>query len=152
MGIETALRKSQSRLAVRMRYLLDPLLLFYDFIDCTDADHSFLLDFLISDETAFLEYLLRFCKRMASNWNPTKGTTEQVNRVMSILIRLRMAIEELHQKGLFPYSPKALLKAIEAMEFCYGERDMTATMFDEEYTNYVKRREEAKQKEEEQKQ
>merc|ERR1719203_1458437 len=40
------------------------------------------------------------------------------------------------------------------MEFCYGERDMTAdvTMFDEEYTNYVKRREEEKQQAEEQKQ
>ena len=70
---------------------------------------------------------------------------------MSILIRLRMAISELHQKGLFPYSPKALLKAIEAVEFCYDKREISndVNMFDEEYIEYVQRKEAAKNKKEE---
>ena len=151
LSIESALRKSTSRLAVRMRYLLDPFLLFFDFVDCTDADYSFLMEFLISNETLFLEYLLKFCKRMSSNWSPTKGTRDQVNRVMSILIRLRIHIQELHSKGLFPYSPKALLKAIEAMEFCYDKKEISndVTMFDEDYVNYVKRKEAQKEQQKE---
>ena len=91
-----------------------------------------------------------------------------------------MAVEELHSKGLFPFSPKALLKAIEAVEFCYDEKEgmkctktkyfgtahgafnvvdsetenSGLTMFDEDYINYVKRKEEQKerQKEEERQQ
>ena len=144
--IESALRKSKSRLAVRIRYLFDPFMLFYDFIDCTDADYSLLLDWLISGETVFLEYLLRFCKRMSANWNPTNARKEQVNRVMSILIRLRMHISDLYQKGAFPYSPKALIKAMEKMEFCYEnekgsfENQQRNTVFDADYINYVKQK------------
>jgi len=144
--IESSLRKSKSRLAVKVRYLFDPFMLFYDFIDCTDADYQFLLDFLISGETVFLEYLLRFCKRMSANWNPTQATKEQVNRVMSILIRLRMHVQDLYQKNAFPYSPKALLKAMEKVEFCYEnekgtfENQQKSNMFDEDYLNYMKRK------------
>ena len=72
--IETRLRKSKSRLAKRIRYLFDPFMLFHDFIELTQADHTLLLDFLISNETAFLDYLLRFAKRMSNNWHPTPAT------------------------------------------------------------------------------
>lgn len=153
--IETSLRKSKSRLAVKVRYLFDPFMLFYDFIDCTDADYQFLLDFLISGETAFLEYLLRFCKRMSANWNPTQATKEQVNRVMSILIRLRMHVQDLYQKNAFPYSPKALLKAMEKVEFCYENEKGTfenpeqSDMFDADYLNYIKRKDEQKKEQQE---
>ena len=156
--IESALRKSQSRLAVRIRYLFDPFMLFYDFIDYLDADYSFLMDFLISGETEFLQYLLRFCKRMSANWNPTNATKEQVNRVMSILIRLRMHIQSLHQKGAFPFSPKALLKAMERVEFCYEneqsalQKTQVKNMFDLDYMNYQKQKKiKQEQKKEEEK-
>merc|ERR1712129_221083 len=146
--IESALRKSQSRLAIRIRYLFDPFMLFYDFIDYMDADYSFLMDYLIGGETQFLQYLLRFCKRMSANFNPTQASEEQVNRVMSILIRLRMHIQSLHQKGAFPFRPKALLKAMERVEFCYeneqnaNKESKQTNMFDLDYTNYVKKKKE----------
>ena len=63
-----------------------------------------------------------------------------------------MEVESLHSKGLFPFSPKALLKAIEAVEFCYDEKEEDSgglTMFDEDYVNYVKRKEEQKEKQKE---
>jgi len=127
-------------------------MLFYDFIDCTDADYQILLDFLISGETVFLEYLLKFCKRMSANWNPINGTKDEVNRAMSILIRLRMHISNLYQKGSFPYSPKALLKAMEKVEFCYenekgqfnAEAQAGENMFDLDYMNYVKKKHQLK--------
>ncbi|ETO35828.1 hypothetical protein RFI_01234, partial [Reticulomyxa filosa] len=117
--IETALRRSNSRLAKRVRYLFDPFLLLHDFIELVDADHSLLLDWIIGNETSFTEYLIRFCKRMTFNWHPTSADAEQVNRVMGILIRLRMHIHTLHECKLLPFSPKPLLKAMEKMEFCY---------------------------------
>ena len=100
----------------------------------------------------FLEYLLKFCKRMSANWNPTEGTKDMVNRVMSILIRLRMHISDLHQKGAFPYSPKALLKVIESVEFCYDLKqaeDAKNNVFDLDYINYVKKKAEKKAEEQE---
>jgi len=122
-------------------------MLFYDFIDCTDADYQILLDFLISGETVFLEYLLKFCKRMSANWNATNATKDEVG-VMSILIRLRMHHSNLYQKGAFSYSSKALLKAMEKVEFCYenekgqfnAEAQAGENMFDLDYMNYVKKK------------
>ncbi|ETO32374.1 hypothetical protein RFI_04741, partial [Reticulomyxa filosa] len=121
--IETALRRSNSRLAKRIRYLFDPFLLLHDFIELVDADHSLLLDWMIGNETSFTEYLIRFCKRMTLNWHPTNADAGQVNRVMGILIRLRMHVQTLHERKLFPFSPKPLLKAMEKMEFCYESNE-----------------------------
>ena len=154
--IETSLKKSKSRLAQRIRYLFDPMLLFHDFIIITQADHSLLLDFLISNETSFLDYLLRFCKRMTANWHPSRANGNQVQSVMSILIRLRMTIRNLHNKKLFPYSPKSLLKAMEKMEFCYEtnngaySQDSLAAWNDPHYIEKRKKqRKERKQRERE---
>merc|ERR1719334_2908394 len=157
--IETALRRSNSRLAIRLRYVLDPFLLFHDFLDCTDADYQFLLQLLleppVNGRTLFLEYLLRFCKRMSANWNPCKTKPREVNRVMSVLIRLRMHIQNLYERGSFHYfSPKALLRAMGNVEFCYegekieggenNEGKEEQAGFDLDYINYIKKKKEQK--------
>merc|ERR1712228_1038454 len=61
----------------------------------------------------------------------------------------RMHIQALHQKGAFPFSPKALLKAMERVEFCYeneqnAKKKEVTNMFDLDYMNYKKQKKKLK--------
>eukprot|EP01083_Nonionella_stella_P098637 277407_1 len=66
-----------------------------------------------------------------------------------------MHIQDLYQKKCFPKnSPKALLKAMERVEFCYESADAknqtrAPNMFDLDYLNYVKKKNIQKQEKEE---
>ncbi|XP_062517025.1 protein Lines homolog 1-like isoform X2 [Corticium candelabrum] len=117
-------------------------------------DHSVLLDFLISSETRFLDYFTHYLKMLIQNWNAFRSphrkleilsqsreveadagvsdvdseatTSDCVDSVMTVLIRLRLAMERLQCQGLFPYNAAPLLALLERVEECY-ENDTDTT-------------------------
>ena len=52
----------------------------------------------------------------SSSLQETSKLENRFDRVMGMLIRLRMHIDRLEEKGLFPYRAKALIKLLEACE------------------------------------
>ncbi|XP_062521264.1 protein lines-like [Corticium candelabrum] len=117
-------------------------------------DHSVLLDFLISSETRFLDYFTHYLKMLIQNWNVFRSphrkleilsqsreveadagvsdvdseatTSDCVDSVMTVLIRLRLAMERLQCQGLFPYNAAPLLALLKRVEECY-ENDTDTT-------------------------
>jgi hypothetical protein len=71
-----------------------------------------MLDWLTSDETSFLEYLLRYLRHAAER----SANLDLVECAMPTLIRLRLAIIRLKQKGLFPYDPDLLIRRLSTLE------------------------------------
>ncbi|PIK46372.1 hypothetical protein BSL78_16767 [Apostichopus japonicus] len=52
-----------------LKHLLCPHLLFWNYLKLLDFDHSVLLDFLISSETNFLQYLTAYLHLMKCEWD-----------------------------------------------------------------------------------
>ncbi|TYZ57215.1 hypothetical protein PybrP1_011165 [[Pythium] brassicae (nom. inval.)] len=59
---------------------LDPDLLFADVLETFGHDHLVLLDLLISSETAMLEYLLRYLRRLSANWDASRAVLGRPRR------------------------------------------------------------------------
>ena len=49
------------------------------------------------------------------------GPCETLDEAMSVLIRLRLAIERMAEKEIFPYNAEPLLRILMRVEACYGE-------------------------------
>lgn len=104
--------------------MLNPVSSFIEFLVVVSHDSDVLLDYLVSNETCFLLYLLRFLKYVRRNWakfvetcqeNHTRGLDE----TMGILIRLRFQISRLVSKALFPYNISPVLRLLEFCESLY---------------------------------
>lgn len=119
----------------RFRELIDmisPVYTFLEFLELIHHDKQTMLDFLLTDDTCFLLYFLRFLKYIRSEWtvfwnrcyaypSPTMPTTlirpdgqnkppnQTLDRAMDVLTRLRMKLERLVQNKLFPYDISPLL-------------------------------------------
>lgn len=136
-------------LRASMEHIPSSHCLFSHLLVFVGLDHSVLLDFLISSETHFLNYFTWYLKVVTRDWvgfrsahsePDTKKTngkvytdsasssrghvTSRIDSVMSVLIRLRLAVERLHHQGLFPYNPAPLLTLLEQTEERY-ENDGT---------------------------
>ncbi|XP_066587312.1 protein lines [Prorops nasuta] len=101
-------------------HMLSPSLTFIQFIHAVSHDPDVLLDLLVSNETCFLLYLLRFLKYIRRNWAEFVSCCgRELDDTMTILIRLRLAIDRLVSKALFPYNINPVLRLLEKCESFY---------------------------------
>lgn len=108
--------------------MLNPIHSFIEFLKIVNHDSDVLLDFLVSNETCFLLYLLRFLKYIRKNWsNFVRSCSEsssssrgnELDNTMSVLIRLMMQIKRLVSKNLFPYNISPVLRLLDNCETLY---------------------------------
>jgi len=81
------------------------------------GDSSVLLDFLVSNETCFLLYLLRLLKFFLRDW---AGFMEAIENSYSdavrVLLELKSSISRLLSKSLFPYNIGPVFRLLERVE------------------------------------
>ncbi|XP_012062945.1 PREDICTED: protein lines [Atta cephalotes] len=100
--------------------MLSPTLTFVQFIHAVSHDPGVLLDLLVSNETCFLLYLLRFLKYIKRNWIEfVRCCGRELDNTMTVLIRLRLSIDRLVSKNLFPYNIIPVLRLLEKCESFY---------------------------------
>ncbi|XP_019870787.2 protein lines [Aethina tumida] len=102
--------------------MLNPIHSFIEFLKIVSHDYDVLLDYLISNETCFLLYLLRFLKYTRRNWSrflSSCGEGNELDNVMTVLIRLKMQISRLVSQDLFPYNINPVLRLLEVCENLY---------------------------------
>lgn len=107
--------------------MLNPIHSFIEFLKIVSHDSDVLLDYLVSNETCFLLYLLRFLKHVRRNWSKFvnscyEGGASRVNELdntMTVLIRLKIQINRLVSKQLFPYNINPVLKLLASCESLY---------------------------------
>lgn len=107
--------------------MLNPISSFIEFLAVVSYDSDVLLDYLVSNETCFLLYLLRFLKYVRRNWakfvetcdSGDSGSTQGLDDTMRVLIRLRFQISRLVSKCLFPYNISPVLRLLEVCESLY---------------------------------
>ncbi|CAH0403742.1 unnamed protein product [Chilo suppressalis] len=107
--------------------MLNPISSFIEFLKVVSHDSDVLLDYLVSNETCFLLYLLRFLKYVRRNWpkfldtcqQADSGGTRGLDDTMRVLIRLRLQISRLVSKSLFPYNIGPVLRLLEVCESLY---------------------------------
>ncbi|XP_043281344.1 protein lines [Venturia canescens] len=101
-------------------HMLSPSLTFVQFVRAVSHDHGVLLDLLVSNETCFLLYLLRFLKYVRRNWSEFVNCCgRDLDDTMTVLITLRIAIDRLVSKSLFPYNINPVLRLLEKCESFY---------------------------------
>ncbi|XP_008544118.1 protein lines [Microplitis demolitor] len=104
--------------------MLSPTLTFVQFIKAVSHDHDVLLDYLVSNETCFLLYLLRFLKYIKRNWHEFVSCCgRDLDDTMTVLIRLRLSIDRLVSKSLFPYNIAPVLHLLGKCESRYDGID-----------------------------
>lgn len=126
--------RPQFRMFIEM---LSPVSVFLEFLELIQYGMQTMLDFLITDETCFLLYFLRFLKYIRSDWtmfqshcNKWQSSTNSMRtnnhsekqpykRVMDVLISLRVKLERLVIHRLFPYDISPLLLLMRQCESFY---------------------------------
>lgn len=107
-----------------LRHMLSPSTTFVQFLRAVSHDPDVLLDLLVSNETCFLLYLLRLLKFVRRNWGEfVTCCGRELDDTMSVLIRLRLAIDRLVSKALFPYNINPVLRLLEKCEQMYEVND-----------------------------
>uniref|UniRef100_A0A1B6DB26 Protein Lines N-terminal domain-containing protein n=1 Tax=Clastoptera arizonana TaxID=38151 RepID=A0A1B6DB26_9HEMI len=108
-----------------LRRCLSPAVTFVQFLRAVSHDPDVLLDLLVSNETCFLLYLLRLLKYVRRNWPEfVAACGRELDDTMSVLIRLRLSIDRLVSKALFPYNINPVLRLLEKCEQMYeGNHD-----------------------------
>lgn len=107
-----------------LRDTLSPATTFIQFLRAVSHDPDVLLDLLVSSETCFLLYLLRLLKFVRRNWAEFVACCgRELDDTMSVLIRLRLAIDRLVSKALFPYNINPVLRLLEKCEQMYEVND-----------------------------
>merc|ERR1712117_234760 len=99
--------------------LLDtnPAVGFMHLISIVSRDSSVLLDFLVSNETCFLLYFLRFLKFVTKDWNGfTNNLGSKYTETVGVLLELKESIRRLMSKSLFPYNIGPVFRLLEKVE------------------------------------
>jgi len=117
-----ALNLTSTLVSNTLRAALSPTQTFAQFLRTVSHDHEVLLDLLVSNETCFLLYLLRFLKYARRQWSDfVSGCDRELDNIMTVLIRLRISINRLVSKALFPYNIKPVLRLLEKCERLYED-------------------------------
>ncbi|CAG2066936.1 unnamed protein product [Timema podura] len=107
-----------------LRHTLSPAATFVQFLLAVSHDPDVLLDLLVSNETCFLLYLLRLLKFVRRNWGDFVACCgRELDDTISVLIRLRFAIDRLVSKDLFPYNINPVVRLLEKCEQLYEGND-----------------------------
>ncbi|XP_075165615.1 protein lines homolog [Haematobia irritans] len=112
--------------------MLNPAYTFLEFLKMISNSSDLLLDLLVSNETCFLLYLLRFLKYIRMNWSMFvqschdfgMGATT-LDEAMSVLIRLRLQISRLVSRQLYPYDISPVLRLLESCESLYEGNELS---------------------------
>ncbi|KAK9881576.1 hypothetical protein WA026_016450 [Henosepilachna vigintioctopunctata] len=107
--------------------MLNPTHSFVEFLKVVSHSVELLLDYLVSNETCFLLYLLRFLKYLRRNWSSFvrscgDGSLSNVNEfdiTMNVLINLSGQIERLVVRQLFPYNIDPVLRLLKVCNNLY---------------------------------
>jgi hypothetical protein len=102
---------------------------FLRFLISTGFNHSILLDFIISNETIFLEFLLKYCKYLEQDvsrffiickkFDEKNSKMENcAERVLGVFNNLIQSIQSLMERNLFPYNANSLIKRLLKVESC----------------------------------
>ena len=103
-----------------LRRMLSPSATFVQFVRAVSHEPDVLLDLLVSNETCFLLYLLRILKFVRRNWAEfVRECGRELDDVMTVLIRLRLSVDRLVSKKLFPYNISPVLRLLEKCEALY---------------------------------
>jgi hypothetical protein len=86
---------------------LSPIPLFYAFLESISFDTSLIIDYLISNETQFLEYFLRILKLYDSFSELDKNEKEKLESLLSDIYDLLIKYEK-----RFSYSIQPLIKRL----------------------------------------
>lgn len=112
--------------------MLNPVFTFLEFLKMITNSSDLLLDLLVSNETCFLLYLLRFLKYIRLNWSMFVAScqefgmgTNTLDDAMSVLIRLRLQISRLVSKSLYPYDISPVLRLLESCECLYEGSELS---------------------------
>jgi hypothetical protein len=99
---------------------LNPVKTFIAFSSTVSEDKDILLDLLMSNETCFLLYFLRFLKYVWKNWSLFVTTCgRDLEKIMGLLIRVKISLDRLVEKSLFPYNINPVLRLLEKCEETY---------------------------------
>lgn len=122
--------------------MLNPVYSFLELLELISFKSEVLLDFLISEETCFLWYLIRFLKYIRSDWNTFRsrcddwlsadngrigvrgGRDESLSvlaRAMDTLTQLRVQIDRLVLQAVFPYPISPVLQLLRQCESLYED-------------------------------
>ena len=106
--------------------MLNPVYIFLEFLEACSKSSEVLLDLLVSNETSFLLYLLRFLKYIKSNfpmfqdsckkWEEMGNGNNVLDNTMQVMIGLRKRIERLDTMKCFPYHIKPILRLLNICE------------------------------------
>jgi protein Lines len=112
--------------------MLNPVYTFLEFLKMISNSPDLLLDLLVSNETCFLLYLLRFLKYIRINWSMFVQSCQNfglghntLDDAMSVLIRLRLQISRLVAKSLYPYDIAPILRLLESCESLYEGNELS---------------------------
>lgn len=134
----TANERNQFRELIDM---INPVYTFLEFLESIKFQPQTLLDLLITDETCFLLYLLRFVKYIRNDWPMFQNRCSEwmsltdtprtrsdgslvIVDVMTVLIQLRLKLERLVLRRLFPYEISPLISAMKQCESLYEGEDL----------------------------
>lgn len=112
--------------------MLNPVFTFLEFLKMFSFSPDVLLDLLLSNETYFLLYILRFLKYIRSNWSifltgchDSDIINNCLDNAMSVLIRLRYKISRMVSESRFPYDIFPVLRILECCEGLYEGNELT---------------------------
>lgn len=105
--------------SAELRQKLNPTITFFQFLQTVSFDANVLLDFLVSNETCFLLYILRYLKYACKNWREfVESCPDERGRIINVLANLRKSIKDLVKKELFPYNIGPVLKLLKRCTKC----------------------------------
>lgn len=112
--------------------MLNPVFTFLEFLKMFSFSPDVLLDLLLSNETYFLLYILRFLKYIRSNWSiflsgchNSDVTNNCLYNAMDVLNRLRKKISRMVAESRFPYDINPVLRILECCEGLYEGNELT---------------------------
>ena len=112
--------------------MLNPVYTYLEFLKMISNSTDLLLDLLVSNETCFLLYLLRFLKYIRLNWSMFVQSCRDcgmgnnvLDDTMSVMIRLRLKISRLVAKSLYPYDIAPVLRLLESCENLYEGNELS---------------------------
>lgn len=112
--------------------MLNPVYTFLEFLKMISNSSDLLLDLLVSNETCFLLYLLRFLKYIRINWSMFVQSCRDcgmggntLDDTMSVMTRLRFKIGRLVSKSLYPYDIAPVLRLLESCENLYEGNELS---------------------------
>ncbi|CRK88045.1 CLUMA_CG001831, isoform A [Clunio marinus] len=112
--------------------MLNPVYTFLEFLKMISNSSDLLLDLLVSTETCFLLYLLRFLKYIRINWSMFVQSCRDcgmggnvLDNTMTVMISLRYKIGRLVSKSLYPYDIAPILRLLESCENLYEGNELS---------------------------